>query len=194
MRTVLVATLLWATSSLAEVGVITTVVDGFEKDTSQDRREQLDAHVAETLGASYVALELAPGCEGATSTDPRGPRLVSCIATATAGRPEIDEVAHVTLRHVGPRLSEMTLRIFGRDGVPQLQLRADISDAESISGTRGLLRKAFDPSRFRGGLQITGAPDGAQLLVDGLDLEAPRAQLRVGKHLLQVNQAKAAGS
>lgn len=177
--TVLIA----SAAARAEVGVLPTVVEGFEGDSADARRQQLDKNVSETLGASYIALDVKPGCE----LNP----LPACIAAGVASsKGDIDEVAQVVLRRAGPNLTEMRLRIFGRDGVRQQELRAGIVDAEAVDATTALLRKAFDPSRYRGTVEIKGAPVGAELLIDGLPLEEPRAQLRVGKHVLDIVHPK----
>lgn len=191
MRARVVAALLvgflGAGSARAEVGVIATIVEGFEPGTANERRQQLDKNVSQALGQSYVALPVKPGCE--ISLEASLER--ACIAAAVANsRADIDEVAQVVLRRAGPNLTEMRLRIFARDGALQQELRADIVDAEAVDATTAMLRKAFDPSRYRGVVEVKGVPEGAELLVDGLPLEQPRAHLRVGKHVLDVVHAQ----
>lgn len=166
----------------ADIGVIETVVEGFDEKVTAARRGDLDDNVELTLQSSRVLLALK--CEPGTYDTAPDPRCVKDAVNAS--NRDIDEVAQVLLRSAGPNKTEMKLRIYGRDGIVVQEPTQEIVDVQAPEVTTAMLRKAFDPSRFSGKAIITGAPDGSELLVDGLRIDGKEVTLRVGHHVLDV--------
>jgi hypothetical protein len=182
------AVLTSAAGARADIGVITTVVEGFDAKVTAKRLDDLDDNVEGTLQSARVPLTLK--CEPGTYDTPPDAKCVKDAVNA-ANR-DIDEVAQVLLRSAGPNKTEMKLRIFGRDGVVLQQPTEEIVDVQAAEVTTAMLRKAFDPSRFSGRASIQGAPGDAELLVDGLRVEGNEVTLRVGPHVLDVVHANGA--
>lgn len=172
----------------ADIGVITTVVEGFEENVAATRKNDLDDNVRLTLQSSLVALALR--CDPGTFATPPDARCVKDAVNES--KRDIDEVAQVLLRNAGPNKTEMKLRILGRDGAPIQEPTAEIVDVQAAAVTTAMLRKAFDPSRFSGTAVVSGAPAGAVLLVDGLRVDGTQLTLRVGPHVLDVVHANGA--
>ena len=169
---------------VAPVGVMPTAVEGFGT-SAAEVRQQVNSKLRSVLGAGCVVLQAGAGCAAPLDAT----LYARCIAAAVAAsEAEFEEVAQVVLRRAGPQHSTMTLRIFDLDGLVQRELQADIVDADSLHATDALLRKVFDPARYRGEVFIQGVPEGAEFLVDGLPLAQTRAHLSVGKHVLDVVQ------
>ncbi len=169
----------------ADIGVIATVVEGFDEKVTATRRDDLDDNVEATLQSSRVLLTIK--CEPGTYDTAPDARCVKDAVNAS--NRDIDEVAQVLLRSAGPNKTEMKLRIYGRDGVVVQEPTQEIVDVQAVEVTTAMLRKAFDPSRFSGKAIITGAPDGSELLVDGLRVDGNEVTLRVGHHVLDVVHA-----
>jgi hypothetical protein len=166
----------------ADIGVIPTVVEGFDEKVKATRLGDLEDNVETTLQSARVPLTLK--CEPGTYETPPDPNCVK--AAVNESKRDIDEVAQVLLRSAGPNKTEMKLRIYGRDGVVVQAPTQEIVDVQAAEVTTAMLRKAFDPSRFSGKATIHGAPEGAELLVDGLHVDGSVVTLRVGHHLLDV--------
>lgn len=157
----------------ADVGVFPVKVTGYPDNASVAAR--VLANIRTVLGATHMReLTTKPGCE----------ESVRCRAEQV--KEPIEEVAFVAVDKLSDAEARITLRVWDEEGQNVLKIESNIPHDEAAVAVEALLRWAFDPSRYGGILEVSGVPEGAELLVDGLRLEAPRAHLAVGQHRLEV--------
>lgn len=162
-----------AAPAAADVGVFPVKVTGYPDNHSVASR--VLANVRTVLGAAHTReLATKPGCE----------ESLRCRAEEV--KEPIEEVAFIVVERLSSDEARITLRVFDGRGERILEIESTIPHDEASTGAEALFRQAFDPAHYGGTLEVTGVPPGAELLVDGLRLEEPRARLRVGQHRLEV--------
>ncbi|MBI1947938.1 MAG: hypothetical protein HYS27_19770 [Deltaproteobacteria bacterium] len=182
LRGALVAALVLTSAAppaFADVGVLPIEVTSGDPQRTADLRSSLEIEIAEVLKRRQVRVNGARSCG-----DDFSARCAVDVAEATTL--PLDEVALVSVedRTGGGFVVNVTVRETGEGKrVFHQTVRQAPSDGPGVVASA--LRRAFDPRSWAGRIVVTGAPDDAEVLVDGLRVVGPTAA-RVGDHRVVV--------
>lgn len=174
-----------AESASAEVGVLPIVVASSDAQRGAELRSSLEVEIADVLKRRLVRVVRARAC-----ADDFSERCALDIAENTSAA--LDEVALVAVddRPGGGFVVDVTVRETGEGKrVFRETVKQAPSDGPGVVGS--VLRRAFDPRSWAGRIVVTGAPDGAEVLIDGLRAVGPTAA-RVGEHRVVVRMPEGA--
>ncbi|OGQ12167.1 MAG: hypothetical protein A2138_13355 [Deltaproteobacteria bacterium RBG_16_71_12] len=164
-----------AVPAAAEVGLLPIVVASADQQRGTELRSSLEVEIADVLNRRLVKVTGARTC-----ADEFSEQCALDIATATSA--PLDEVALITVddRPGGGFVVDITVRETGEGKrVFHAKVRQAPSDGPGVVGSA--LRRAFDPKSWAGRIAVTGAPDDAEVLIDGLRAAGPTT-VRVGEH------------
>jgi hypothetical protein len=163
-------------------------VDGLGPDGPRARAALLQA-LRTTLGAELLVRQDVPVAPAA-GMSPAGACRASatCLAAVAAGE-DVDEVVHVRADRVGAGAQvwgRVVLEILPARGERTLTLTTTLSTGAADRDLRGLVLRAFDPTRYVGRLAVLGVVAGDVLLVDELPASSTTLALRPGPHVVRV--------
>jgi hypothetical protein len=179
--------LCWAGSAQARTALLPVDARGLGADGPR-AQAALVAALKDVVGGALVVVDApAPDGAGPPCVDDRG-----CL-TAVARQHEADEVVAVTIERGldAAHWGHVVVRVFDADGAPRATLSSSITSTHAASDVRALALRAFDPARYAGRIDVTGAAPDDVVSVDGLRISSSSLVVRPGAHRVRVQRAGA---